>query len=162
MLRTGFIGPPHNVMIRRDVVLAVGGFREDLRSIEDLDFWLRVARLYPMHCHCVVVAEYRRHENQMSRKWDVMLQQTMGVMAAQWPYVRGNRAYEAAYREGVRRHQRNCGDPLLWEMVAEARTGNWRRAMHDLRVLFDCYPNGLGQLFKWKLKKAVGLTDKWA
>jgi glycosyltransferase involved in cell wall biosynthesis len=155
MLRTGFIGPPHNVMIRRDVVVEVGGFREYLESIEDLDFWLRVARAYPMHCHCRTVAEYRRHPEQMSRKWDVMLLQTMKVLESQRPYVAGNAAYEEAYRAGLRRHQWNCGNPLVWQMVAAIRRRELRVAWRDFLVLLRCYPAGLKDLVIGKMKRLV-------
>jgi glycosyltransferase involved in cell wall biosynthesis len=157
MLRTGFIGPPHNVMIRRDVLLELGGFREDLRSTQDLDLWFRIARAYPMRCHCVVVSEYRRHSAQMSRKWGVMLAEALSVMREQWPYVSGNRAYEEAYYAGIARHRFNSGDPLLWQMVAALRRRDAGSAWADFKTLVRYYPNGLGHLVTTKLKRLAGL-----
>ena len=36
------------VMIRRDIVLDIGYFREDLRGTEDWDYWIRISKLYKL------------------------------------------------------------------------------------------------------------------
>ncbi|WP_447977175.1 glycosyltransferase family 2 protein [Candidatus Nitrospira bockiana] len=155
LLRFGFITPPHTVMVRREALMRLGGFGEHWRSNEDRDCWLRLARLYPIQCHHQVIAEYRRHPNQMSRKWDVMLSTGVRVMRDQWPYVKGNPVYEAAYRSGVRQYQDACGPPLVWQMVADARAGRWGRAFRALWVLLRFYPQGLAGLLRHKLGRLL-------
>ena len=44
-----YIIPPSSAMFRREVVEAVGGFR-DPWGADDLDFYLRVARRWPVWC----------------------------------------------------------------------------------------------------------------
>lgn len=49
------------VVVRRRVLEAVGGFAEDLRLVEDLELWLRLARHHPVAwCDCVCLLR-RRH-----------------------------------------------------------------------------------------------------
>ena len=51
LLRSQFIGPPLHVMFRRDIVDRIGRFCANLRSCEDFDLFLRIARRYPLYCH---------------------------------------------------------------------------------------------------------------
>ena len=151
LLRFGFIVPPHTAMVKREAMNTIGGFREELKSSEDRDCWLRVARLFPIECHHQPIAEYRRHSGQMSQKWDVMLSTGIQVMRYQWPYVKGNAVYEACYKSGVRQYQEACGPPLVWEMVAHVRARRWQQAIKKLSVLVRFYPEGLKELVVQKL-----------
>jgi glycosyltransferase involved in cell wall biosynthesis len=155
LLRLGFIYPPHTAMVRRSAMLRLGGFRTDLPSSEDRDCWLRLARLYPIHCHHQLIAEYRRHDAQMSRKWDVMLRTGIRVLRSQWPYVKGKPAYEEAYRQGIQQYQTACGPPLSWQTVEAVRRGDWRRMLGNLAVLVRYYPQGIVELARHKLARVL-------
>jgi glycosyltransferase involved in cell wall biosynthesis len=156
LLRTNFIGPPHPAMFRRDVVLEVGMFREELRSCEDLDLYLRIARGRMIYCHHQLIAEYRRHGGQMSKKWGLMLAQGMKVLWKQWEHVQGNLAYEQAFRAGIKRMRHAYGEPLLWQMVAEARSGDVVAAGRACWTLLQYYPESLRWLVRQKLERAMG------
>ncbi len=56
-----FIGHGSNAMFRRSLVDQVGGFDETLTSVEDLDFWLRIAELgtWTFHRDAKVLCDYR-------------------------------------------------------------------------------------------------------
>lgn len=150
LLRSNFIGPPHTVMFRQDVVLRLGGFAPNLKSCEDQDLYLRVARHHPMYCHHTVIAEYRWHDQQTSRHWDVMLQSAMQMLQSHIDVVAGHPPYERAWEEGLERRQHMYGDPLMWAMVSAARQGNWSRTMNYLAVLLRYYPKGLWSLIRRK------------
>jgi glycosyltransferase involved in cell wall biosynthesis len=143
LLRVNYIGPPIVVMFRRNVLLAVGGFHPRFAYTSDTEIYLRIARQYPIHCHHTVVAEYRRHDGQHSKKGDLHFESIMATMRSQKPFIKGNRSYEEAYREGVRHYQRAFGDPLGWHMVCAARNRDWKVAVKNFRVLLRCYPQGL-------------------
>jgi glycosyltransferase involved in cell wall biosynthesis len=157
LLRSGYITPPHSTMVKRQALVEVGGFSEDpgFQGSEDRDCWLRVTRRYPIYCHHTVIAEYRRHSEQMSRKWDLMLCSGIAVMRRQWPYVRGNPRYEDAYRSGVRQYQEACGPPLAWQMVHHAKAGRWRQALKAFWVLVRLYPQGLKWLLRHKVERVL-------
>jgi glycosyltransferase involved in cell wall biosynthesis len=155
LLRTNFIGALHAVMFRRDVLAPLGGFAPQLKSCEDQDLFLRVARSHPISCHHTVIAEYRWHDEQTSRHWDVMLESAMHMLQSHFAAVKGHASYEVAWREGMTRRQQMYGDPLLWAMVAAARQGNWPWALKFFRVLLRHYPKGLWSLIRHKAERLV-------
>ena len=156
LLRTNFIGPPHTVIFRREMVVQEGGFRVGFESCEDQDLYIRMARRYPIHCHHLVVAEYRRHGGQSSQRWDVMLQRAVAVLRAEYPYVKGHPVYEPAWQEGLERRRYLYGEPLLWATVAAARSGDVRRALRNLSVLIRCYPRGIATVMRHKVSELCG------
>lgn len=153
MLRIGFIVTPSVAMVKRDVLLTIGGFPEGLSSGEDRYCWLQLARSYPLQCHHELIAEYRRHPEQASRNWKVMLTTGIYVMRCQRPYVKGNPIYKACYRDGIRQYQNACGPPLVWQMVADARAGKWRSALKALLTVIRFYPKGLLKLIQHKTRQ---------
>lgn len=142
-------------MFRREVVLAVGGFNEKLRACEDRDFYLRLARQWPLYCHHEIIAEYRRTPGQMSKRGDAMLKSAMNVLHLQWPYARQRPVYVDAYQEGLFHCRRRYGEEALWQMVACARGGEWTKALRALWIMVVYYPEGLLNLFKGKMSRIL-------
>mgnify|MGYP001481695626 FL=1 len=66
LLRDNFI-TTGSVVLRRAVLTEVGGFAEDLRLVEDLDLWLRIAGGYPIAWCGDVCLLRRRHAANTSR-----------------------------------------------------------------------------------------------
>jgi len=153
LLRTNFIGPPHTVMFRREMLLREAGFRVGCESCADQDIYLRMARRYPIYCHHHVIAEYRRHNQQMSQQWDVMLRHAVRVLRSEYPYVKGHPVYEQAWQEGLERRRYLYGEPLRWATVAAARSGDARRTLRLLSVLIRFYPRGLLDLARHKVRR---------
>src|SRR5205085_9573780 len=61
-----YIIPPSAAMFRREAVEAVHGFR-DPWGADDLDLYLRMARLFPMHWYdAPAVTRYRRYSTSSS------------------------------------------------------------------------------------------------
>jgi glycosyltransferase involved in cell wall biosynthesis len=150
-LRSVFFGVVHAVMYRRNVLMKSGGFDERLKSSEDREFYLRLIRQAPLYCHHQIVAEYRMADQQMSKRWHVMLKWDFYIQRKQWPFVRGNRYYEEAYYDGMAFLRARYGERALWQMVADARSGQWTQALKTFWVLLRCYPAGLVGLFKGKV-----------
>jgi glycosyltransferase involved in cell wall biosynthesis len=151
LLRSNFIGPPHPVMFKRSVLLELGGFRADLQAFEDLDLYLRVARRYPMYCHHQPVALYRRHSDQTSLNWNMMLRCGIEVLRNQRPYLDHHPQYRSAYRRGIRHTQETWGTPIVWDMLGAVRMGRVRRAAQGLAALLRWYPKGLVQPLQHKV-----------
>jgi glycosyltransferase involved in cell wall biosynthesis len=153
LLRRNFIGPPHVVMFRRDVLDRVGGFRPDIVPAEDQDLFLRVARAHPIHCHHAVIAEYRRHGGQASQRYDRMLRSSLRMLRQQWPYARENPSYRAAYRAGVRFRQRLYQGPLHEQLAASLRARRWGAAARAALTFLSYDPAGFGSAVRARLRR---------
>jgi len=151
LLRSNFIGPPHTVMFRRDAIVQSGGFIPGMKSCEDQEIYLRIARTASIHCHHEIIAEYRRHGNQMSQKWEVMLSTAMEMLQNERRYVAGRPEYETALEAGVRFRKDLYGPAVAWTMVGSVRSKKWSRAFKCLSVLLRWYPQGLAMLMNSKL-----------
>lgn len=148
------IGAIHAVMYCRHAVLKSGGFNERLKACEDWEFHLRLSRQARLYCHHQRVAEYRMTDQQRSRLWHVMFRWYFYVLRTQWPFVRGHRLYEEAYRKGIAQSRATYGERALWQMVADGRSGRLTEAFQAFWVLLRCYPAGLVDLFKGKASKS--------
>ncbi len=56
--------PQASAFFRAEAARAVGGWREDISYAADAEFYLRIARLFPVRKVDIVVSRYRRHEEQ--------------------------------------------------------------------------------------------------
>lgn len=126
LLQRNHITMHATVMYCRTVFKNIGGFDTTLSACEDYDLYLRVARQYPIACHDHVVAEYRRHGTNMTRKSVRMVNAALTVLRAQWPYVAGNEYYETAYRAGVDFWQGYYGQQAIFEIPFYLRNGSWQ------------------------------------
>jgi glycosyltransferase involved in cell wall biosynthesis len=149
-VRANFITLPGSVMFRRDALADVGNWRIGLRANPDIDLFLRIAYRFPIVCHHQVVAEYRRHHGQISKRLDVMLEAIMTVYRLHRPYIRTRPEYRAAYRAGIELTRAACAEPLMWQMVARARAHDWRGAWSCFRALARYFP---GDLLRFVLAK---------
>lgn len=69
------------VMMRRDVVLAAGGYRSIFTACEDYDLWLRISERHDLSNTPEPLLRYRIHDDQASRRsW---VPQRLQVLAAQ-------------------------------------------------------------------------------
>lgn len=83
------------VIVRRHVLEAVGGFAEDLRLVEDLDLWLRIARHHPVAwCEDVCLLR-RRHAHNTSGDRVAMSLAFLEVLRRQQACVDAARANRA-------------------------------------------------------------------
>ena len=61
-LITGFAVPPIALLVRKECFDRVGGFCEELRSSDDFDMWLRIAKEFQIAYFPSVVAKYVWHD----------------------------------------------------------------------------------------------------
>ncbi len=78
-LRGNLIGMHATVMYRRDVLTDSGGFDVALRRCEDYAVYLRIAQHFRIASHPAVVAEYRKHGDNMSSDHLEMLRWALKV-----------------------------------------------------------------------------------
>jgi hypothetical protein len=113
---TDWLTPTTSTMVRRDALLAVGGFDESERYSEDFDLWLRLARRFRFVASREATARVRWHDEQLSASRE-----------RQW-----SAAYESRYRaiEAIRRE----GDSALADELAELFRARWAR---DVQAAWD-------------------------
>jgi glycosyltransferase involved in cell wall biosynthesis len=130
-----YIIPPSSVMFRREVVEAIGGFR-DPWGADDLDFYLRAARRFRACCYqAPAVTRYRRYRTSSSRDGERMLHSIRAVYARQWRYVKGDAAAEEAYRRGLQLLTDIFLDCLIENVEDRVRGGDHPGALRGLRLL---------------------------
>jgi hypothetical protein len=84
LLRMNFI-TTGSVVGRRSALVEAGGFAEDLRLVEDLDLWLRLARRHAIAWCEMVCLLRRRHASNLSRDPQAMSQAYLEVLRRQNP-----------------------------------------------------------------------------
>jgi glycosyltransferase involved in cell wall biosynthesis len=143
LLTDNYIWTPATVMLRSAVIRGIGGFKTQVWGAEDYDLHLRIARNHQIWCHDQVVAEYRQHETNISRRSMLMMRSTITVMRGQRAFVRGDLRARRAWREGVRHWQDIYGEPAINVARGHFRAREWRATMADLARLFRYYPTGV-------------------
>lgn len=145
LLRAPYIAMHATVLFRRNALEQAGGYDVSLRACEDYDLYLRVARRWPVGCHCQVVAEYRQHGENMTRDAARMLQAVMQVMRREAEYAAQDQSVAVAHQEGVRFWRAYYGRRLARELGVALVGRQWRRAAQSARALLRDAPAYLPQ-----------------
>ena len=106
LLQGNYIGMHATVMYRRRIFEEVQ-YDTTLKSCEDYDLYLKIARKHPVFHHCGKIAAYRLHTTNMSANIPDMLATTLRVLARQQEqltsavekeaYMRGQRVWKNYY-----------------------------------------------------------------
>lgn len=158
LLRRNRIRMPGMVMFRRSVFDQAGLFDSRVNACADYDMYLRVSRLFPVAFHDALVAEYRRHGDNMSLDAALMLRQISRVVRQQRPYVREHALRRAALEQGLRGIRTYYSDKLA-ESIRQrvrARTALGSAAVDALRLLV-LHPRGF---FAHVVRKAANSGRK--
>jgi GT2 family glycosyltransferase len=128
------------VMVRRDIALAVGGFR-DLHGIEDIDLWLRVLEHGTGYLSPVVSVLYHVHEQQMSSDGFRLQAGRRDVIASlsdrPWFTPRLLRDWDTSMRWDMARSAHADGDPARAARLLMPVVGDPRRARTLVAILLD-------------------------
>jgi glycosyltransferase involved in cell wall biosynthesis len=74
------------MLLRREAVLACGGYRPAFAQAEDYDLWLRLSEHFEIHVVPDVLLDYRDHAGQAN--WTKLEQRILSVLAAQFAAAR--------------------------------------------------------------------------
>jgi glycosyltransferase involved in cell wall biosynthesis len=153
-----YIIPPSSVMFRRQIIDAVGGFR-DPWGADDLDFYLRVARHSAGWCYDrPSVTRYRRYSASSSRDGERMLRSIRVVYDRQREVVRGDPALEAAFRRGLNQLTAIFTECLVENVEDRLRAHQWGRAARSAALLARESPRHLARLARRQLRSAYQRT----
>lgn len=147
LLYLNYIWNPANVMYRRSLFEAVGGFDTSFTTSEDYEIYLRIARRYPVWCHGKIVARYRKHGAGITSQAERMLKYSLLVLERQRDFIRGNERFEKQLRRGLGLHREHYGRRVVRDAYrAITRTMNPARAARSIFVLLKYYRPGLAML----------------
>jgi glycosyltransferase involved in cell wall biosynthesis len=141
-LKSNFIECTSSAILRRHIAARVGWFDTALQAAEDYDFYLRLAREYPIICHTHVVTEYRLHQKNASHKSALMLTTTLRVVRAQLPYAFSSFERTCSYMHGSWLWRRKYGRQLTRELATTRAVGTSRRLKQWIALL-TAYPIGI-------------------
>src|SRR5574337_96017 len=123
-----------SVVVRRADLAAAGGFAEDLRLVEDLDLWLRLARHRPIAWCPQVCLLRRRHAANLSRDPDAMSLAYLEVLRRQ-AEEGGTAASSRRLAALAAREQLLLAERALQQAKAgEALHWAWRSALNQPRL----------------------------
>jgi glycosyltransferase involved in cell wall biosynthesis len=142
------------VMFRRSVFEALGGFTKYFSPAEDYELLLRAARAFPSAHHSTVVAHYRRHTTNTSRKGVIMLEAMRRVMRSQCEFVRGNPRLEAAWRKGDNYWREFFGGVTVKEIYGHLGRGEMWQAGRAVSALLLHVRSRL-MLLPWKYRAHI-------
>jgi glycosyltransferase involved in cell wall biosynthesis len=146
------------VLFPRHVLEQVGGFRAEFRAAEDYDLYFRIARLLPYRRHGAVMAEYRRHDCNMSINAALMLRSTLSVVRAQREHVPADDAHRRAYLKAIRAWQDYYGGLLARQIRARFRLGQVREGLRDSWTLLNSAPKVPLSFLSRAARKAIRKT----
>jgi len=130
------------IIFRRVAVDSVGGFDPNLAAMEDLNFFLRVAREFPIYFHNQIVSEYRYNGGNVSSKSAKMLIGALYAHSLQWSYIQQtlNKEYVVAYEQGRQAWIKHFAERLPYEIMRYIQAGEWVSALGTLRLLLNYDP----------------------
>jgi glycosyltransferase involved in cell wall biosynthesis len=145
LLRRNSIRNPAMVMFRRDAVREAEGFNPQVNACADYDMYLRISREHPVRFHDRVVAEYRRHGDNMSNDAALMFRQLRTVLRAQRPHLTDPLRREA-YVVGCRNINQFYGDRLATQIRTRIRhRSGWGGTIADVVTFLRCHPRGVAE-----------------
>lgn len=158
LLRRNVVVMHAAVLYRRRLLAEAGAFDTALRSSEDYDVYLRLARSHPFGCYGDPVAEYRRHGSNMSGDPGRMLRSTLDVLGRQQP----RSATEAeALRDGIAHFQGWYGPPLVKQAIRNlAAAGRKEKARGDLVLAMKLPPAAILQGLSDTVASAARLAER--
>ena len=156
LLKVNHVANTIAVLLKRSVLHKVGGFNGFFSPAEDYEMLLRAVHAFPSAHHSTVVAQYRRHTTNTSRRGATMLKATSRVFVAERAKVKGSPGLEAALRKGEQNWRDFFGGVTIKEIWAYLRRGDLLNAARSFAALMR-YVGGRVFIIPWKYRRR-GLT----
>lgn len=155
LLEVNLIGMCATVLYRREIFEEVGGFRTDLRSCEDHELYLRIARGHVIARHDRLVAEYRWHDANMTNNATRMLRSALQVYDLQDPWIARDPVCLGACRTGIRFARRYFAGRLLQDLRQNLLARRLRAVVSGLAQLARFVPAWLAAV---RRERRIGAT----
>ena len=145
---------PLTVMYRRAAIEKVGGgFNTSLRSAEDWDMDIRLARHFPFHLYDEPIAEYRKHGSNMTGNAPVMMKSIIGVLRAHRSLTRSRPHLEPARRQGIARVHNYFTELVITQIHTDIAEHRWAAALEKSWTLLRWHPHVVVERVGMKIEK---------
>lgn len=146
--------PIHAALVRREAVLAAGGFDAKLKNAEDYALWLQVATAAPIVRVPEVLAFYRFHDGG---------QASANKARAALHHLRAQRGYLARHPDfRTSLGKKKARALMLGELLARGYICYWKRELPAARQIFRAVmKQGYGTLADWKYMLPAWLPESW-
>jgi glycosyltransferase involved in cell wall biosynthesis len=156
LLQGNVIGMQSTVLYPKSVLEHVGGFDRRFPCCEDYDLYLRIAREFPAHSHDEVIAEYRMHGLNRSRKYQRMLETTLKILNAQALNVLWDPHYDDALRAGISNWRMHYGRLMVQDFRNNLKVHGFDcDSLQRLSNLARSYPKGIGLIARNALRDVL-------
>jgi GT2 family glycosyltransferase len=146
--------PIHAALVRRQAVLAAGGFDATLKNAEDYALWLRIATPAPIVRVPEVLAFYHFHAGAQASS--DRARAALHHLLAQQRYLAAHPDVEAALG---RKHTRKL---MLEELLNRGYACYWKRDLPAARQIFRAVmKHGHGTLRDWRHMLPAWLPEPW-
>ncbi|MDQ3395672.1 MAG: bifunctional glycosyltransferase/class I SAM-dependent methyltransferase [Bacteroidota bacterium] len=170
LLHKNFISMHAAVMYKSNNEELKKGYNISLRACEDYDLYLRIAQKGKIAMHPNKVAEYRKHNSNMSGNPELMLKASLEVLKTQHDFVENHNQYKPAYKKGLNYWKDFYGKKILKQSnFILNQPNNIQKVINGFSTLAKFSPSLLlhnesievmKKLFKGLLKNALSKTIK--
>jgi glycosyltransferase involved in cell wall biosynthesis len=138
----------HATVLYRRWVFNEFKFDTSLKACEDYDFYLRVARKYPVLHHTEFIAVYRFHDLNMSYDTVKMMNASIAVIKKQESYLH-NEAQKKSYKKGIKNFKLFYCKVIYAKYLLPKQKNNPNRSF-EMKMLWQ---NSKAFYFKFYVKK---------
>lgn len=146
--------PIHAALVRREAVLAAGGFDTRLKNAEDYALWLQLATSAPIVLVPEVLAFYHFHDGG---------QASANKTRAAFHHLHAQRGYLARHPDfRASLGKKKARALMLGELLARGYICYWKRELPAARQIFRAVmKQGYGTLADWKYMLPAWLPESW-
>jgi glycosyltransferase involved in cell wall biosynthesis len=155
LLSGNYIGMHGTVMYHRWIFDSLK-FDTTLKSCEDYDLYLKIARTYPIGCHRNKIAVYRQHSQSMSANIPWMLKSVLAVHERQKPFLR-NTQEQVAFSLGTKVWKEYYSTLLFSELSTTLDKNSWP-SRESLEVLVKEKP---ATVLPYLFRKSSSYGRQW-
>lgn len=145
-------------MFRRSALVAVGGWNEKARTLEDWELTLRLSLRHPIHLHNEVLGNYRRYRASKSHNNALLLEAITRLLGGHRRHVKHSAIQDAARRYALVKLQVCYVEGLVEELKDDLLAKRWRAALRRAAIMARYAPRVTARIAVAELSRQLQRT----